>query len=121
MVWSVVYSSPLPTFPSERWELYPLTEIPGTVLYGWRVIMPTVPPSDWNTLGFWGMGQVLGGELTVGRTLPIPLIATNGQPAIVGIWPQLVDYLIEPPLNVVIAVAVNRWVPRGQFQLLAYS
>jgi hypothetical protein len=121
MPWTALSATTTPLFPSEEWRGVDLPAVEGLKLYAFKLVGSGNEPLNWNTQGFWGLGQRLDDRDVIGRTYPIPYVGRNAAQALVMIGASGVDFIIQDPLQVKLYYSVHRWVTRSTLYLYGYS
>lgn len=117
MTWTLLSESPTPPDGTEQWATITLPSAPGLVNYAFRVVVPTVTPQSWNTLGYWGIGQVVEDRAIISQTHPIPLIG-RGSPQVLRLLGEVdVSLAALPSSMLLLYYCIHRWVSASTFEL----
>lgn len=118
--WQLIRENLAPPSGSEQWSLITLSASPEPLAYGFRLTFNAAPPSRWNTAGYFGLIQFLGGRACMTRTHPIPLFVVSGESVIRHIGSGDID-LIGPGSEIIAVVyMVHSWVDADKMQIWGY-
>jgi hypothetical protein len=100
-----------------QWSAILLPAVPNLVRYGYRPVLGGGVRQSWNTLGFFGLLELSGGQYVVSRTQTMPHVDLGTGPILRAFGVGDFDPVVEGRVAVALLYYPHRWVPLTSMQV----
>jgi hypothetical protein len=119
--WSLLIENATPPNGTEQWAFIGIPGDTSHLAYAIRAVVPDITPQSWNTVGFFGLFQVVEERLIMGRTYPIPLVGRGDGQVLRYIGSGDIDLLADNLTAFGVVYYINKWVDASAFQVWVLS